>query len=335
MNTPKSNNPFAANNPYAASGGSGGGGFGGGYAMQPQAPAGAAPAAAGGSGEALVYDVTEAEFQTRVLERSLQVPVLLDCWAPWCGPCKSLGPVLEKLAESYGGAFELAKINTDEAPNLSSALRVRSIPLVVLFVGGKPVDQFTGALPEGQIRAFLDKHLQPPGDPMEEIRKEAAEAADPAEAEALLTEALQMVPGHPDASADLADRWLARGAALAEVTALLDAVPAADRGDRDAGLRKRLQILANRPAGDPAALAARIAANGKDFEARFALAAIQVFEGDFNAAFDSLLEVVMRDKAEGKPDREKARKQLIDWFDACPDADAVSRGRRYLGMYLN
>ncbi len=328
MNTPKSNNPFAANNPYAAAGG-----YGGGYAMQP----GPAPAAATAQPtlDDLVYDVTEADFQTRVLERSLQVPVLLDCWAPWCGPCRSLGPMLEKITQAYGGAFELAKINTDEAPNLSAALKIRSIPLVVLFVGGRPVDQFTGALPEGQIRAFLEKHLQPPGDPMEEVLKAAAEATEPAEAEAMLTEALQMVPGHPDATADLAERWLARSASIEEVTALLDAVPAEARGDRDAGLRKRLQILANRPAGDAKALAARIDANAKDFEARFALAAIQVFEGNYNAAFDNLLEVVLRDKAEGKPDRERARKQLIDWFDACPDADAVSRGRRYLGMYLN
>ncbi len=336
MNTPKSttpSNPFAANNPYAAGGGYGGGA----YTMQPSmaaavSPAGAQPTAGDGP---LVYDVTEAEFQTRVLERSLQVPVLLDCWAPWCGPCKSLGPVLERLADSYGGAFELAKINTDEAPNLSAALRIRSIPLVVLFVGGRPVDQFTGALPEGQIRAFLDKHLQPPGDPMEEVRKAAAEATDPEQAEALLAEALQMVPGHADASADLAERWLARNAPLDEVTALLDAVPPAERKDRDAALRKRLQILANRPAGDPVALAARIAANPKDFEARFALAAHQVFQSDYTAAFDNLLEVVLRDKAEGKPDRERARQQLIDWFLACPDAEAVSRGRRYLGMYLN
>ena len=323
MNKPT--NPFAAHNPYAA-------GLGGqpAYASTPSTAA----VSNGASGADWVYDVTEADIQTRVLERSMQVPVLLDCWAPWCGPCKSLGPMLEKITQAYGGAFELAKINTDEAPNISAALRIRSIPLVVLFIGGKPVDQFTGALPEGQIRAFLDKHLQPPGDPMEEIRAEAA-AAEPEVAESLLQEALGMVPGHPDASADLAERWLARGAALAEVTALLDAVPAEARGDRDASLRKRLQILGNRPAGDPAALAARIAANSKDFEARFALAALQVFEGEFAAAFDNLLEVVLRDKAEGKPDRERARKQLIDWFEACPDAEAVSRGRRYLGMYLN
>lgn len=319
MNAPKSTNPFAAQGAYGSSGY--------GYASPGPAPA---PAPAQG----LVYDVTEADFQTQVLERSLQVPVLLDCWAPWCGPCRSLGPLLERITEAYGGAFELAKINTDEAPNLSAALRIKSIPLVVLFIGGRPVDQFTGALPEGQIRAFLDKHLQPPADPMEEVRAQAAQAT-PEEAEALLTEALQMMPGHPDASADLAERLLARNVATAEVTALLDSVAPAERGDRDASLRKRMALLANKPPGDAAALAARIAANPRDFEARFALGALQVFEGDFKAAIDNLLEVVLRDKAEGKPDRERARKQLIEWFEVCPDPEVVSHGRRYLGMYLN
>jgi len=315
MNT---RNPFAAHDPYATAAGS----------------VGAAPAATADAAEPLVYDVTEADFQTRVLERSLQVPVLLDCWAPWCGPCRSLGPLLERITEAYGGAFELAKINTDEAPNLSAALRVRSIPLVVLFVGGRPVDQFTGALPEGQIRAFLDKHLQAPADPVEALLADAA-AATPEEAEAMLEDALSMVPGHPEVVAALAERQLARNAPLAEVTALLDTVPEAERGDRDAALRKRLALLAHRPPGDPQALAARVAAHPRDFEARFALGAWQVFEGDWRAAFDNLLEVVLRDKAEGRPDRERARRQLIEWFAACPDADTVSHGRRYLGMYLN
>ena len=112
-----------------------------------------------------------------MLERSLDVPVLLDCWAPWCGPCRSLGPVLEKLVQAYGGRFVLAKLNTDEAPQISAALQIRSIPLVVLFVGGRPVDQFVGALPESKIREFLDRHVQPQASPAEQLRADAAAAA--------------------------------------------------------------------------------------------------------------------------------------------------------------
>lgn len=280
---------------------------------------------------ALSFDVTEADFERAVLERSLDVPVLLDCWAPWCGPCKSLGPVLEKLVQAYGGQFVLAKLNTDEAPQISAALRIRSIPLVVLFVGGRPVDQFTGALPEGQIRAFLDKHLKEPVSPVDQLREEAAAAPDAETAIALLDEALQIEPGHPEATADLAERLIAAGA-LDDARGVLDALPAAARNDRHAALLKRIELAANRPPGDPAALAARIAADPKDHEARFALAAIRVWEGDYSAAFELLLDVVLRDKGEL---RERARRQLVEWFAACPDAEAVSRGRRYLGMYLN
>ncbi len=280
--------------------------------------------------EALVYDVTEADFEALVLERSLQVPVLLDCWAPWCGPCRNLGPVLEKLAREYGGEFLLAKLNTDEAPQISAALQIRSIPLVVLFVGGRPVDQFLGALPEGKVREFLDKHLQPQASPVEQLRAEAAEA-EPEMAEAILQEALGIEPGHPEATLDLAERLIAR-AAFDDARTLLDSLPAEALGHRYAALMGRIELAANRPAGDAAALEARIKTNPKDFDARFDLAALKAYEGDFPAAFDQLLETVLRDKAEA---RERARKQLVEWFDVCPDAQAVSRGRRYLGMYLN
>jgi putative thioredoxin len=312
-----SRSPFAAHDPYAT-----------------QTAAQAADMGAGPATGELSFDVTEADFRQTVLERSLDVPVLLDCWAPWCGPCRSLGPVLEKLVQAYGGRFVLAKLNTDEAPQISAALQIRSIPLVVLFVGGRPVDQFTGALPEGQVRAFLDRHLGPQQSEADLIRQEAAEAPDAQTAEALLREALGLEPGHVEARLDLAERLLARGA-LDEAAAELERVPAADRKDRHEALSKRLALARNKPAGDPVALAARIAADPRDFDARFALAALQVYDGDYRAAFDQLLEVVLRDKAEGRPDRERARAQLVEWFAACPDAEAVSHGRRYLGMYLN
>lgn len=279
----------------------------------------------------LAYDVTEADFEQLVLEQSMQVPVLLDCWAPWCGPCRSLGPILEKLVQEYAGRFVLAKLNTDEAPQLSAMLRVRSIPLVMLFAGGRPVDQFVGAQPESQIRAFLDRHLTPAeGSPIDQLRAEAAEA-DPETAEAILREGLEMEPGHLELTLDLAERLAARSA-FAEARKLLDRVAEAERNDRHRALVRRIELAANKPPGDAAELAARIAKNAKDFDARFALAALEVHAGDYRAAFDQLLEIVLRDRGDW---REKARLQLIEWFEACPDAEAVDHGRRYLGMYLN
>lgn len=279
----------------------------------------------------LSFDVTEADFRQTVLERSLEVPVLLDCWAPWCAPCRNLKPVLERLVQAYGGRFVLAKLNTDEAPQISAALQMRSIPLVVLFVGGRPVDQFMGAQPEATVRQFLDKHLGPQVSPVEALRLEAAESPDPDAAEALLHEALSIEPDNAAVLLDLAERVIAR-ADLDFALQVLDAVPEDQRQDRHAGLLKRVELARHRPPGDPAALTARIAANARDFEARFALGALLVHGGDFDAAFDQLLEVVMRDKADW---REKARLQLVEWFEVCPEPGTVSRGRRYLGMYLN
>ena len=289
-----------------------------------------------------IFDATDANFQTEVIERSMHTPVLLDCWAPWCGPCRSLTPVLEKLANDYAGAFVLAKLNSDDNPQLSQALQLRSIPQVFLVKDGQIADQFGGALPEGKVREFLDKHVQPAVSPVEQLREAARTASGP-EAEALLQEALAYDPANLEVQLDLVELVLARDA-LDEALDRLLAMPTqaatepkdeAANGriqERRSALLKRIELLKNRPAGDPAALAARIKANPKDFEARFALAAIQMFESDFKLAFEQLLDVVLRDKAEW---REKARLQLIEWFSLCPDAEAVSHGRRYLGMYLN
>jgi len=258
----------------------------------------------------LVFNATDADFEVTVLDRSVDVPVLLDLWAPWCGPCRSLTPILEKLAKEYNGRFLLAKLNTDESPQVAAALRVRSIPQVTLFKGGRPVDQFMGALPEGQVRAFLDHHLG------------VAETED-AEAEVEL--------GPLDEAEALIDEG-----AIDEAQALLDSLPVEARDERYTKLLARIKLASERPEGDPQALSARIAANPKDFDARFQLAALLAHAGDFAAAFEQLLEVVLRDKnADAESWREKARKQLVQWFEVCPDPEVVSQGRRYLGMYLN
>jgi putative thioredoxin len=188
-----------------------------------------------------------------------------------------------------------------------------------------------GALPESKVREFLDKHIGEQVSEVDALRAEAAAEADPAVAEALLREALKLEPGHTEVVLDLAATRVDRGA-FDEAAALLGGIPAERRNERHAALLKRIELAKHRPEGDPQALAARIAANPRDFEARFALAALRAYEGDFNAAFDELLEVVLRDKAEW---REKARLKLVEWFEVCPDAAAVGRGRRYLGMYLN
>ena len=304
--------------------------------IQPTPGAAVAPSASSAA-PGLVIDVGDADFEASVIERSFDVPVLLDCWAPWCGPCRSLTPLLEKLADAYQGRFVLAKLNSDDNPGLAGALKLRSIPAVFLLIGGQVVDQFTGALPEGKLREFLDKHLPPAGEAppspesaIAQLREQAA-LADDATAAEMLREGLDYEPDNLDLRLDLAERLIALGEAEA-AGVLLDSVAQDQRSDRHTALVARIALIKNRPPGDKSVLAARIAADPKDHDARLDLGALQAWEGAWATAFDTVLEVVLRDKAEW---RERARVQLVAWFAMCPDAEAVGRGRRYLGMYLN
>lgn len=253
-----------------------------------------------------MIDVTIQNFEAELINGSMQQPILLDIWAPWCGPCKVLGPVLEKLEVAYAGRFKLAKLNSDEQPEiasqLSQAFGVRSIPFCVMFDQGQPVDGFVGALPESQIRAFLDKHV-PTADALEaEAEAEEAEAliaeGDPETALAKLQQAVAIDPSNDDLRYDYVKLLLERGA-LAQAESAFELVA------KKTMLDARLDALAHWIAAQRKAASARsaevlavaIAANKRDFDARFELAQTHFAAGRFTAAMDELLEIVMRDKA--------------------------------------
>jgi putative thioredoxin len=253
-----------------------------------------------------MLDVTIQNFEAELINASMQQPILLDIWAPWCGPCKVLGPVLEKLEVAYAGRFKLAKLNSDEQPEiasqLSQAFGVRSIPFCVMFDQGQPIDGFVGALPESQIRAFLDKHVPTADEQEAQAEAEEAEAliadGDPETALAKLQQAVAIDPGNDDARYDYVKLLLERGA-LAQAESAFE--PVAKKTMLDARLDALAHwIAAQRKAGSARSadmLASAIAANKRDFEARFELAQIHFAAGRFTAAMDELLEIVMRDKA--------------------------------------
>ncbi|WP_347249912.1 tetratricopeptide repeat protein [Zoogloea sp.] len=273
-------------------------------------------------------DVSEVEFDTAVIALSRRVPVLVDFWAPWCGPCRTLKPMLEKLATEYGGRFVLAKINSDEAQTVAARYAVRSIPAVKLFVNGDVVDEFAGALPEGQVRAFLDRHLP---DEAERLRLSAAGIADPLQRAERLRQAASLSGGRQSIVLELVGALL--DARLVEDAAAgLETIAEPDRDEAWRSLKARLDLIVGAEATDESALVARIGADAKDFEARFALAAALAGRGEWGAAFEHLLEVVLRDRADA---RGKARDTLVEWFSICPDAKAVMNARRQLSMYLN
>jgi putative thioredoxin len=280
-----------------------------------------------------VFDATTAGFQQEVLEKSLETPVLVDFWATWCGPCKTLGPVLEKLAAEYNGAFLLAKVDVDREQQLAGYFQIRSVPTVMLVKGGQLVDGFPGALPEGQLRQFLGHHGIVPAEAANEPEEELPVVArDPREIVADLRAAVAAEPDKDELKLDLA-LALARSGEAEEAGRLIDALPAnLATDDRAKRTRAALGFSALLKDAPPVSeLERRIAADPRDLRARHLLGAHRLVAGDAAAALDQFLEMLRLDKSfdDGLP-----RKALIDAFNVIEDADLVGTYRRRMSSLL-
>ncbi len=284
------------------------------------------------SESAYSFDVTTADFEQEVILRSKEVPVLVDFWATWCGPCKQVKPILEKLAAEYKGGFLLAKVDVDAEQQLAAMVGIRSVPTVLLLKDGKIVDGFPGALPEAQLRAFLTQHEVQPGADPAEVEPEEVQALLPQERVEQLRQQSEAEPERAELKLELACALLSVGES-AEAETLLDALPAdLARDDRAKRARARLgfaRLLTGAPA--PIALQARLAADANDHEALHLLGVHQIVGGDTEAGFETLLELLRRDKTwnEGLP-----RKSLIEAFSLVEDEDLVGRYRRKMASLL-
>lgn len=276
-----------------------------------------------------VFEVTEANFEAEVIQASMETPVLVDFWATWCGPCKSLGPLLEQLATEYNGAFRLGKVDVDKNQQLAGMFGIRSVPTVMLVKGGEIVDGFAGAQPLAQLREFLARHVQPL-----EAATEAAEVVPETPENAInrLQQAIAAEPDQPELKLDLAAA-LAQAGRSEAAAAELDALPANLATDaRAVRLRHQLALAAVLKDAPPQAeLERRLAANDKDWEARDLLGVRLLLGADPAAGLEHFLANLQHapDWNDGA-----AKKRLLAAFATLDDAELVGRYRRRMASLL-
>jgi putative thioredoxin len=289
-----------------------------------------------------MVEIGQTSFEREVIEASQEVPVLVDFWAPWCGPCRSLGPMLERLERAYAGRFRLVKINSDQNAELAAQFRVRSIPYVVAFFDGQPIDAFVGALPEPQLREFIDRLLPDPSESERRKARRLADAGQLAEAVAALRAAIALDPNAARAQLDLAEILLERlpepvnDVRMAEAErALAASAPTLGKDPRWQALDTRLASLKGAASGpDQGLLRARIEADPGDLQARLDLAQAHIARREFEAALTQLIEVVERDRAFGD---DAGRRAMLAVFElaAQQHPHLVSTYRRRLAAALN